>query len=184
MRITAGRFKNRRLFAPKGKTTRPTTEKLRQSVFNSLQERMKDSSFLDIFAGSGAMGLEALSRGATFATFIEKNPMANRFLRKNIRLLEAEKETRLLATDAKKALITLANEGAVFDIIYADPPYDRQEVCLFLLKMFDTLTVLAHQGVLILETKNLFSSPPLHTLFLTSTRKMGDTLLYFYSVSS
>ncbi|MEM7174948.1 MAG: 16S rRNA (guanine(966)-N(2))-methyltransferase RsmD [Chlamydiota bacterium] len=181
MRITAGRLKNRRLLTPKGKATRPTTEKLRQAVFNSLQSYLEDSHFLDLFAGSGAMGLEALSRGAATATFVEKSQVAIRCIRANITDLQVTSQARLLTIDVATALKRLAKENARFTIIYADPPYGRQ-LYSELLSQLDTTLLLADNGVLLVEQGEQNGACPsmLHALQLIKKRKVGDSSLEYY----
>ncbi|MCB1110478.1 MAG: RsmD family RNA methyltransferase, partial [Chlamydiia bacterium] len=115
MRLTGGFLKNHSLKTPKGVATRPTSEKLRQSVFNICQHAIKDAHFLDLFAGSGAMGIEALSRGAAEATFIEKNPSALKALRENLMDLDLSPLATLHAGDVLTLLKKL--KGKTFDLI-------------------------------------------------------------------
>ncbi len=183
MRITAGQWKNHRLTPPKGTATRPTTEKLRQAVFNSLQGEIEGSLFLDLFAGSGAMGLEALSRGAQAATFVENNSLALRAIRANISKLGATKQTRLLPLHVTKALKLLANEKQRFTLIYADPPY-RQYDCAQLITDLDNLRLLSQGGTLIIETTSERLNLSLDSLHLTRHRSLKETYLHYYCVSS
>ncbi len=120
LRIVSGQFKGRILQAPKGSTTRPTQEMLRGAVFNICQHEIQGSQFLDLFAGSGAMGLEALSRGAEHATFIEKNRNALAAIRENILSLQVALQSTVIGTDVETALKRIESS---FDIIYVDPPY-------------------------------------------------------------
>ncbi len=183
MRITAGQWKNHRLTSPKGTATRPTTEKLRQAVFNSLQTEVEASLFLDLFAGSGAMGLEALSRGAQAATFVENHPFALRAIRANIAKLGAAKQARLLALDIAKGLKLLASENQRFTLIYADPPY-RHCDCAQLVADLDNAHLLAQGGTLIIETAHAHLNHALHSLHLTRQRALKETYLHYYSTSS
>lgn len=115
MIITGGKFKGRRLFSPKNQHTRPTSSIVRQALFNICRDKIEDAVFLDLFAGSGIVGLEALSRGAKLVLFVEKHPTT---LRKNIELLGVKEQTIVLL-DAYNM-----RSRERFDIIYFDPPYN------------------------------------------------------------
>lgn len=123
MRIIAGRFRGRTIEAPKGRGTRPTTDRVRESLFNWLVHHddidLENARIADLFAGTGALGLEALSRGAQFATFVEKDRAALAALRQNITSLKVEDETQILAMDATR----LPKAMKPYDIIFLDPPY-------------------------------------------------------------
>lgn len=154
LRIIGGKFRNRPLKTPKGEQTRPTLAVLRKAVFDILQSHIDDAKFLDLYAGSGAMGLEALSRGASHATFVEANRHAFACIEENTRLLEVQNQCTLLSYDTLLALKKLAKEGRRFDIIYVDPPYAPaaklrllEEIILFL----DTHPLLEPHGRLFLE---------------------------------
>ncbi len=177
MRITGGTLKNHPLISPKGTKTRPTSDKLRQSLFNICQHHVEGATFLDLFAGSGAVGIEALSRGASSATFIEKERLAANTLRKNLESLNLTSQSTLLIGDVLTLLKKL--KGKTFDLIYVDPPYEKgfQEKTLLLI---DTLGLLAPDGLLFLEesSSHPLSFSPLKSLALQKTRKVGSTSLY------
>lgn len=124
MRIIAGKFGSRRLIAPKGAHTRPTLERTRESLFSMLGPLLGDASVLDLFAGSGALGLEALSRGAAYAAFCDCDRDAARAVRANIQALGVEGQSALLVADYRKVLTHLDKEGRCFDLVFVDPPYD------------------------------------------------------------
>ena len=132
MRIVSGRFRGRPLAAPAGPTTRPTSDRLRQAVFNMLEHAawspgLDDLRVIDLFAGSGAMGLEALSRGAAYALFVETDAAARRVLRDNIAALAPDGAlkavTRTHPCDARTLGRRPADIGAAFDLAFLDPPY-------------------------------------------------------------
>ena len=127
LKIIAGRFRNRLLKSPKGTQTRPTSALLRKSVFDISQMFIENSRFLDLFAGSGAMGIEALSRGAKHATFVDKDKNALRAIEENIHLLQIEKECTVLAGEAFIILKRLKEKKEQFDLIYIDPPYVKED---------------------------------------------------------
>lgn len=120
MRVIAGEFKSRRLLAPEGDQTRPTPDRLKESLFSALGDRIEGCTFLDAYAGSGAVGIEALSRGASRAIFVERHPKALDALRKNLAALELTARAVVIAGSVSKALRT-----QLADIVFLDPPYDR-----------------------------------------------------------
>ncbi len=122
LRIIGGRYRGRRLYSLRGKATRPTPEIVREALFNILGEGVAGSRFLDLFAGTGAVGLEALSRGAARVTFVEKSPAAQAVLRRNLSLLDCEGRFRLLRLDAH-----VYQDVADEDFIFAAPPYPQIE---------------------------------------------------------
>jgi 16S rRNA (guanine966-N2)-methyltransferase len=127
MRVVAGAFGGRVLIAPDGMTTRPTTDKVRQAVFNSLDSGgwIDGAAVIDLFAGSGAMGIEALSRGAAAATFVERDSAAVRALQHNIDTLKLGDRCTVVRSDAPSWMAALAGRGGPPpDIVFADPPYD------------------------------------------------------------
>ncbi len=123
LKILGGKFKSRTLISPKTDATRPTLAVRRQAVFNILQNEIEEADFLDLYAGSGSMGLEALSRGAKTATFIETDRKAISCIKENMKLLEVESVCTLISYDVILALKKWIKSGVSFDIIYADPPY-------------------------------------------------------------
>lgn len=126
LKINGGLFKGISLESPSGNKTRPTSSMLREAVFNICQHKVQEANFLDIFAGTGAMGLEALSRGAAHSTFIENDRNALACIRKNIQKLSATDKTSILPIDVLSSLKKL--EGQTFDLIYIDPPYGEKEI--------------------------------------------------------
>ena len=123
MRISAGEHRGRRLQSVKGKATRPTSDLLRQAVFNVLGARIQGARVLDLFAGMGSVGLEALSRGASTATFVEWDRRAVLTLRSNLATLKLMDRARVRAGDVLQALRRLGVAGEAFDCIFLDPPY-------------------------------------------------------------
>lgn len=123
MRIVAGEWRGRRIEAPRGRDTRPTTDRVREAWMSALQPEIPDARVLDLFAGSGALGLEALSRGAEHATFVESAPAALRALNANISTLSAAPRARVVRTDAIRFVEGLS--PGEFDLALADPPYGR-----------------------------------------------------------
>jgi len=122
LKIISGQFRGRKLFTPKDSQTRPTQGSVRERLFNILQLDVPGSNFLDLFAGCGAVALEAISRGAQRAVLVESDRYALLSIRKNIELLGVESQTQVIGVDLYKALQTLPK--GEFDLIFADPPYN------------------------------------------------------------
>lgn len=146
MRIIAGKFRGKRLFSPEGEGTRPTSDKVRESVFGILASRGEiGGRVLDLFAGTGALGLEALSRGADTAVFVDKSPAAAKIIRKNIALTGADAE--VYNTDWKVAVRKLTGR---FDLIFLDPPYALGAET-DVVAAIDERDLLAEGGVIVVE---------------------------------
>jgi len=123
LRIIAGEARGRVLAAPKGLKTRPTQDRVRESLFSILMPRIPGARVLDLFAGSGALGLEALSRGAAHATFVDHSRAAQAAVRRNIEAVGVSGRAALLPCDWREALRRLRPEGARFTLVFLDPPY-------------------------------------------------------------
>jgi len=126
MRIIAGRYASRQLETRKGRQTRPTLDKVRQAVFSSLGGFFDGGIFLDLYAGSGANGLEAISRGVDQAIFVDASYQAIQYIKKNIVSLGCEDQSRVMPMKDMKALQMLAEEGIKPDYVYLDPPFAKQ----------------------------------------------------------
>lgn len=147
MRITAGKFKNKQVKTIDSDLIRPTLSKIRESIFNVLQNEIVDASFLDLFAGSGIVGIEAVSRGAKEAVFIEKNPRHYKLLKENLKGLDFENKTFLGDTTS---IIEKFEENR-FDIIFSDPPY-KTDLNNKILEIISRKKLLKDGGILILES--------------------------------
>jgi 16S rRNA (guanine966-N2)-methyltransferase len=123
VRVIAGTLRGRRLLAPKGLATRPTADRVREAVFNILPHRLTNRQVLDIFAGTGAMGIEALSRGAARAVFMDHHPLALAAIRRNLGTLRLAAVADVVRWDASHSLEALDRQCGLFDLIFLDPPY-------------------------------------------------------------
>ncbi len=122
MRVIAGSAGSLKLKTPEGMDTRPTTDRIKETLFNMISPYLCDCNFLDLFGGSGAIGIKALSRGAKRAVFVEKNPKAVACIRENLQFTKLEEKAEVIAKDALSAIGYLEGRG-VFDYIFLDPPY-------------------------------------------------------------
>ena len=124
MRVIAGSARRLNLVTPKGSTTRPTSDKIKETLFNILSDRLYDINFLDLFSGSGQIGIEALSRGAAYCTFIEKEKSAVSSIRKNLETTHFTGKATVIPYDVQNSLYNIDSNGG-FDIVFMDPPYDH-----------------------------------------------------------
>jgi 16S rRNA (guanine966-N2)-methyltransferase len=158
---------------------------LRKAVFDIIQNTIKGTRFLDLFAGSGAMGIEALSRGATQATFVESHKDALRCIKANLASLKIEKEAAVYSYDVFNVLKKLRKKSEAFDIIYADPPYHITSIYAELLSYLDNSALLSKGGLLFLES--LSPSPlkkiELQHLVPIDQRRFGTSLLHQYRLA-
>jgi 16S rRNA (guanine966-N2)-methyltransferase len=178
LRIIAGKFKGRQLKVPTA-TTRPTQGMLREAVFNICQSQIENAHILDLYAGSGAIGFEAISRGAAHAVLIEKNKQAVACIKQNMEILSVASQITLLPLDAPLALKRLKE---AFDLIYVDPPYDLP-IDPILNQLVES-HLLKPEGILFVEerydpkrTLKPFTSDK---LFLKTSRRFGTAILHQY----
>jgi 16S rRNA (guanine966-N2)-methyltransferase len=169
MRVIAGEHGGRRLTAPKGAETRPTADRVREALFSALGD-VSDRTVLDLFAGSGALGIEALSRGAARATFVERARPALAALRGNLEALGIEAEVH--AGDARAFVRNASQAGRTYDLVFVDPPYRDAER---LASELDLASVLAPEGRLVTESDR--RTPLDNGLPLLFERRYGDTLI-------
>ena len=148
MRVITGSARGRRLGELKGMETRPTTDKVKESIFNCIQFDVEDARVLDLFAGTGQLGIEALSRGAKSALFVDKRADAVKLVRENLALCHLEENAQVICGDS---LAALGTQSGRFDIIFLDPPYadDLLERAVAHIARFD---ILAPDGIMIAES--------------------------------
>lgn len=177
MRIIAGANRGRVLVAPKGVDTRPTLDRVRESLFNILAPRMQGARVLDLFAGTGALSLEALSRGAASAVLVDHDRRAWEAIERNIAALGCRETATLLKCDWRAAVRKLAPENAQFDICFLDPPYRFAAA-------EDMLSALCESGVLDWDALVVYEHgrgfvPASPALRATDLRRYGDTEITF-----
>jgi 16S rRNA (guanine(966)-N(2))-methyltransferase RsmD len=179
MRIIAGTHRSRILKAPSGVETRPTSDRLRETLFNVLAPRIKGAHFLDLYAGSGAVGIEAISRGAVHVTFVEQAPPALKILRTNLASLSITTGYRIESAKVSAFLRAAAKSQQQFDLIFLDPPYDLSGEYESTLSTIDTL--LAPEGLVIAEHRRKDMLPAaIATLKCTRLLEQGDAALCFF----
>ncbi len=148
MRIIAGNARGRRIEAPPGRSTRPTLDRVRENLFNMIQGEVAGRNVLDLFAGSGALSFEAISRGAAFAVMADHDPAACIIQRENAEGLHFDDRVRIIRSDWKRAVCLLESEGLSFDLVFLDPPYHTTQ----LEEIMSVINpILAHDALIILE---------------------------------
>lgn len=185
MRVIAGHFRSRTLEAPAGLTTRPTSDRLRETIFNVLAPRIESARFLDLYAGSGAVGIEALSRGAAHVTFVEKARPAITTLRANLARLDIT--TGITIHTGAAAAFLRQPVPAPFDIVFLDPPYDEAEEYSAVLNLFGSpkSALLAPEALVIAEHRRKDSlADTYRSLTRTRMKQQGDAALSFYEVEN
>ncbi|GGB45016.1 16S rRNA (guanine(966)-N(2))-methyltransferase RsmD [Virgibacillus dakarensis] len=150
MRVIAGEMKGRHLKTVPGKSTRPTTDKVKEAVFQIAGPFFTGGLCLDLFAGSGSLGIEALSRGMEKAIFIDKHPKAIQTIHQNLNALHLEQQAEVYRTDAYRSLKRLAERGLQFDLILFDPPYSKIDYAKFL-HTIESLQLVKLNGIIYCE---------------------------------
>jgi 16S rRNA (guanine(966)-N(2))-methyltransferase RsmD len=181
MRITGGALRSRQLRAPRGDATRPTSDRVREALFSILGD-IVGVRVLDLYAGTGALALEALSRGAAHATLVESGREPLAVLRANVAALGVESRVRVVAQAVERAAKALGEPAAPFDLVFADPPYADVRGDAPAVRALAALapTVMSDGGILVLEHAERDEPPAIEGLGLEETRRYGDTSLSFY----
>ncbi len=179
IRILGGSLKGRTIRSPKGKATRPTLGAVRESVFNICQNKVAQARFLDLFAGSGAMGFEAISRGAVFSVFVDRDKNATRALKENAKILQIEELCNILFSDV---FFVFPKLKGLFDIVYIDPPYNHKapfEMPSKILHLLEKHGLIATDGLVFVEIPDIKEKYEYESnyLRLEKTRKFGSSRL-------
>ncbi|HEY2987216.1 MAG TPA: 16S rRNA (guanine(966)-N(2))-methyltransferase RsmD [Candidatus Binatia bacterium] len=183
MRVISGQAKGRRLKTPKGRELRPTADRVKEALFNILPHDLSGRRVLDLYAGTGSLSLEALSRGAEAAVLVEISRDATQAIEENLRALEFTARSRVVAGPVFRSIRTLGRAGERFDLILLDPPYDK-ELVGETLKAIAAEGLLAESGVVVAEHSVREKVAERYgALVLTDQRRYGDTQLSFFTVS-
>jgi 16S rRNA (guanine(966)-N(2))-methyltransferase RsmD len=183
VRVIGGKAKGLRLSVPRGRSVRPTADKVKEALFNIISSELESTIVLDLYAGSGALGIEALSRGALHCTFIEKNPPTVSVLKENIRRVHCEAQCVVLNIPVEKALPLLKTQGASFHLIMMDPPYEKSLVAVAV-EMVGLTGLLKPEGWLVAEHNIREKLESAHSgLELVKMKKYGETCLSFFQPS-
>jgi 16S rRNA (guanine(966)-N(2))-methyltransferase RsmD len=180
MRVVSGQSKGRRLLALRGQTVRPTQAKVKEALFNILASLVAGARVLDLFAGTGGIGIEALSRGAESVDFVERHPPSRKVLEENLKRCGYQSRARIHRLDAFRYLRQAARGVVPFDIVFVDPPY-HTGILKKVLPLLSQDVIITHAGIMIIEHFHKTELPdvlgPFHRF---RAQRYGDTVLSFY----
>lgn len=177
MRIVGGREKGRKILAPGGGKLRITADRVKESLFDILYD-VEDCSFLDLYAGSGNVGIEALSRGSAPVFFVESDARHADTIRRNLLMCGFQTDCEIIQRSVENAIPMLRKRGESFDIIFADPPYERELVDKTI-QLLERFHILSKQGLVIVEHSLKEACTETDQFMLTDQRQYGDTVLSF-----
>ena len=183
MRIIGGELSGRILRAPHGGKIRPTSDRVREAVFDILGPAWNFPRVLDLFAGTGALGIEAISRGAEEVVFVEQGKDALAVLKGNLKALGLKSRAWVLPVAVKRGIVILAEKGSAFNLIFIDPPYGKGLVDKALEEIVQS-RILATSGVVVAEHASRDEIIPPVTLALSQKRRYGDTAISFFHDAS
>lgn len=176
MRVIAGKYRGRTLKGPKHKGVRPTADRIKEAMFNILGAKIQGAAFLDLFAGTGSIGIEALSRGADNVVFADQNFLSVKLIQQNLKLLRADEKARILHLSFERAIDLLVKENTRFDLIFLDPPFEGGILIEAIQRILDR-GLIKSEGIIIAEhpRKFILNIPELQG----ETRTYGDICLTF-----
>lgn len=189
MRIIGGRFRGRRLAGFPGNRVRPTSDRVREAVFNVLASAgaVEGARVLDLFAGTGAMAIEALSRGAAGAVLVDNDPASVKIIMKNLGACGIEDEVRVMTSDVVRAVRNLGRKGEAFDLVFIDPPYE-EGLETAAIEALEAERLVSPGGVVVVETSVRSAEgvreAEIDGLGLADERKYGDTAVLFYTAET
>ncbi|GAA3628736.1 16S rRNA (guanine(966)-N(2))-methyltransferase RsmD [Lactobacillus hamsteri] len=179
MRIISGKYAKRNLFTLKSRKTRPTSDKVKESLFNSLGQFFNGGQVLDLYGGSGALGIEAVSRGCDHATLIDINYAAVNIIKKNVALTKEENKFSVYKMSSNAALDFFKENGIKFDLVFLDPPYAKQRIASDMGKMlkFDLLN---EKAIVVAETDDDTELIEIDGFSLVKEHHLGKTIVRIY----
>ena len=179
MRIISGKYAKRNLFTLKSNATRPTSDKVKESLFNSLGQFFNGGSVLDLYAGSGALGIEAVSRGYERAVLVDVSAQACKIIKKNVELTKEPERFEVIKTSDFRALKLLAEKDMTFDLVFLDPPYAKEKIQKVMLTMIK-LNLLNPHALVIAETDEHTELPEVEGFTLKKDHHLGRTKVKVY----
>lgn len=180
MRVISGKVRGLKLNTPKNEDVRPTTDRVKESLFNMINPYIMESNVLDLFAGTGSLGIECLSRGANKCVFVDISKESISIIKSNIKKARVENESIVLNSDFKDAISKLKIQGNKFDVIFMDPPYYKN-MFIDALQKIDNASLLNEDGIIIIEHDSKDAFPEnIGRLEKTRDKKYGNTTITFY----
>lgn len=182
MRVISGKARGLKLNTPKNQDVRPTTDRVKENLFNMINSYIMDSNVLDLFAGTGSLGIECLSRGAKNCVFVDISKESISIVKSNIKKARVDNESVVLNADFKDAVSRLQVQKNKFDIIFMDPPYYK-EMFVDALQKIDNAELLNEEGIIVVEHDTKDDLPDIiGRLEKTKDKKYGNTTLTFYKM--
>ena len=181
MRVISGKARGKKLISPESEVTRPTLDRVKEAMFNKIQFQVKNATCLDLFAGTGALGIEALSRGAKETVFCDELPETIKVIKKNIEITRNLENSIIINKDYNLALESLKSQNKKFDIIFLDPPYKTNLATMALQKIIMS-NLLTEDGIIIIETDDIKKKEEilkLKNIQIFDERKYGSVWLIF-----
>jgi 16S rRNA (guanine(966)-N(2))-methyltransferase RsmD len=179
LRVISGKLKGKRLFTPKGLELRPTSDRVKEAIFDILQDCIGGREVLDLFAGTGALGIEALSRGAKRAVFLEESPRSLAVLYQNIEACRLQEQAEVLPRQVQEGIHFLSRRGDAFDLVFLDPPYGKG-LARKTLQALSGGKILAGGALIVAEHSPAEDLDLIPRLERTDHRKYGSTLVCFF----
>ncbi len=180
MRIISGEFKSRKIQFPKTKLTRPMTDKTKETVFNIIGSLVNGKHILDLYAGSGSLGLEALSRGALDVTFVDRGSFAVKVIQENLQSLGLQAKGQIIEGDVIRAIKRLEKQKRIYSLVFVDPPFSQGLVKKTLMHLDQSAILAPFAQVVVGHFKDEPLPESLQTLRLARTKKVGQACLSFY----
>jgi 16S rRNA (guanine966-N2)-methyltransferase len=180
LRVISGSAKGRKLKAPPGLNTRPITDMIKGALFNVWGTRVAGCTLLDLFAGSGSVGIEALSRGAQKVVFVDNSRAAVQVIKENLSNCRFDKMFTIYPNDVLSILTRLNRQGDRFDLVYIDPPFTMVKICAEVMSALDAVDILAPDGIVVIRTQRRKEMPDLEHLHKYRQSNYGDSSLHYY----
>ena len=180
MRVISGTAKGRRLKAPPGLSTRPITDMIKEALFNVWGAKVVDARILDLFAGSGSVGIEALSRGAREVVFVDNASAAVRVIRANLDHCQLRSGFEVLRGDVFQTLQRISRQGLQFDLVYVDPPFTREDIFEPVMEALSQADVVAADGVVVIRLPRKKEMPTFSPLVKYRQGNYGESSLHYY----
>lgn len=177
MKIISGKYKGRILKGFNIDGTRPTMDRVKESLFAMIQDYIKDSIILDLYSGTGNLAIEAISNGAKEAYMVDNNIIAINTIKENVNMLNID-NANIIKNDATKELVNLLNKKITFNIIFLDPPYQTSEIDKILTIINDNLNIIDDEGIIVVETQINIDFSKYNSLFIYKERKYGDKKIH------
>ncbi|CEH35428.1 16S rRNA (guanine(966)-N(2))-methyltransferase RsmD [Romboutsia lituseburensis] len=182
MRVISGKVRGLKLNTPKNDDVRPTTDRVKESLFNVINQYIMESTVLDLFAGTGSLGIECLSRGAKKCVFVDVSKESIALVKSNIKKARVENESVVLNLDFKDAISRLETQNSKFDVIFMDPPYYK-DMFINALEKIDNADLLDEDGIIVIEHDSKDDFPEnIGRLEKSKSKKYGNTTLTFYKL--